>query len=666
MSEESRKHDIEEPHIEKWIPLKERKLNQIKSKLNNLKQPQQQQQENEQNNMNTTNTSINTTSTTTTTTTTTTSTNNDNNNNNIEDEKKPIYQQSQSLLDQKFEMIKKQENKTQRELQQGGTIIENDVNNNNNNNNGEENKIKEEKRLEMEESDILKSLKTFKPLVSVKDRAKDVVYTDSIKTNWRAPRYILERDEKDHQKVRDQLNIITDGDDIPPPITTFKEMKIPKPVIDVLLEKGIKKPSPIQVQGLPVILSGRDMIGIAYTGSGKTLVFTLPMVLFALEEERKLPIIQGEGPFGLILCPSRELARQTYDLVNSFTNALHKNGGHPQLRTLLAIGGIDLREQEHIFKKGVHMIVATPGRLLDLLNKKKINFKLCKYLGLDEADRLIDLGFEDDIRSVLDNFTNQRQTLLFSATMPKKIQEFARSALVLPVEVNVGRAGAANLNVTQEVEFVKPEAKIVYLLECLQKTPPPVLIFCENKKDVDDIYEYLLLKQVEAVSIHGDKSQDERESAIKAFREGKKDVLVATDVASKGLDFPEIQHVINFDMPREIENYIHRIGRTGRRGNKGVATTFINKNNTESLLLDLKYLLIEAKQKVPPALLEIPDDNQYLQKIQDRNGNGGGDDDDTKPCEYCDGRGHRLVNCPKLKKQAGPKRDFFGSGGGDW
>ncbi|KAK5578333.1 hypothetical protein RB653_008003 [Dictyostelium firmibasis] len=656
MSEDSHKHGIEDAHVEKWIPLKERKLNQIKSKLNNLKQQKENEQ---QNNM------------TATTTTTTENTNNNNNNNsnssnnnnnssnnsNIEDEKKPIYQQSQSLLDQKFEMIKKQENKTQRELQQGGSIVEDDSAGN-----SEEIKNKEEKRLDREENDILKSLKTFKPLVSVKDRAKDVIYTDSIKTNWRAPRYILERDENDHQKVRDQLNIITDGDNIPPPITTFKEMKIPKPIMDVLLEKGIKKPSPIQVQGLPVILSGRDMIGIAYTGSGKTLVFTLPMVLFALEEERKLPIIQGEGPFGLILCPSRELARQTYDLVNSFTNALQKNG-HPPLRTLLAIGGIDLREQEHIFKKGVHMIVATPGRLLDLLNKKKINFKLCKYLGLDEADRLIDLGFEDDIRSVLDNFTSQRQTLLFSATMPKKIQEFARSALVLPVEVNVGRAGAANLNVTQEVEFVKPEAKIVYLLECLQKTPPPVLIFCENKKDVDDIYEYLLLKQVEAVSIHGDKSQDERESAIKAFREGKKDVLVATDVASKGLDFPEIQHVINFDMPREIENYIHRIGRTGRRGNKGVATTFINKNNTESLLLDLKYLLIEAKQNVPAALLEIPDDNQYLQKLQDRNGDDG---DDTKPCEYCDGRGHRLVNCPKLKKQAGPKRDYIGGGGGDW
>jgi ATP-dependent RNA helicase DDX41 len=174
---------------------------------------------------------------------------------------------------------------------------------------------------------------------------------------------------------------------------------------------------------------------------------------------------------------------------------------------------------------------------------------------MDEADRLIDLGFEEEMRNIIDYFKHQRQTLLFSATMPRKIQNFAKSALVKPIEVNVGRAGAANLDVFQEVEYVKQEAKIVYLLECLQKTPPPVLIFCENKSDVDDIHEYLLLKGVEAVAIHGGKDQEEREYAIKAFKEGKKDVLVATDIASKGLDFPDVQHVINYDMPKEIENY---------------------------------------------------------------------------------------------------------------
>ncbi|KAF6080915.1 DEAD-box helicase 41 [Phyllostomus discolor] len=201
------------------------------------------------------------------------------------------------------------------------------------------------------------------------------------------------------------------------------------------------------------------------------------------------------------------------------------------------------------------MMVATPGRLMDLLQKKMVSLDICRYLALDEADRMIDMGFEGDIRTIFSYFKGQRQTLLFSATMPKKIQNFAKSALVKPVTINVGRAGAASLDVIQEVEYVKEEAKMVYLLECLQKTPPPVLIFAEKKADVDAIHEYLLLKGVEAVAIHGGKDQEERTKAIEAFREGKKDVLVATDVASKGLDFPAIQHVINYDMPEEIENY---------------------------------------------------------------------------------------------------------------
>lgn len=283
-----------------------------------------------------------------------------------------------------------------------------------------------------------------------------------------------------------------------------------------------------------------------------------------------------------------------------------------------------------------------------------------RYLTLDEADRLVDLGFEDDIREVFDHFKAQRQTLLFSATMPKKIQNFARSALVKPVTVNVGRAGAANLDVIQEVEYVKQEAKIVYLLECLQKTPPPVLIFCENKADVDDIHEYLMLKGVEAVAIHGGKDQEEREYAISSFKSGKKDVLVATDVASKGLDFPDIQHVINYDMPAEIENYVHRIGRTGRCGKTGIATTFINKNQSETTLLDLKHLLQEAKQRIPPVLGELNDPMEDVDAITNASG--------VKGCAYCGGLGHRIRDCPKLEHQksmaiAGSRRDYYGSGG---
>ena len=194
--------------------------------------------------------------------------------------------------------------------------------------------------------------------------------------------------------------------------------------------------------------------------------------------------------------------------------------------------------------------------------------------------------------------------------MPKTIQNFAQQSLIRPVLVNVGRAGATNLDIIQEVEYVKQEAKMVYLLECLQKTPPPVIVFSDNKNEVDDIQEYLLLKGLQAVAIHGSKTQEEREYAIKAFKTGAKDVMVASGVASKGLDFNEIQHVINYTMPKEIEDYVHQIGRTGRSGKTGIATTFVNMNTQEQTLLDLKYLLMEAKQRTPPFLAALEDPNQ--------------------------------------------------------
>lgn len=265
---------------------------------------------------------------------------------------------------------------------------------------------------------------------------------------------------------------------------------------------------------------------------------------------------------------------------------------------------------------------------------------------------MIDLGFEEDIRTIFSYFKGQRQTLLFSATMPKKIQNFAKSALVKPITINVGRAGAASMNVTQEVEYVKQEAKLSYLLQCLQKTAPPVLIFAEKKQDVDQIHEYLLLKSVEAVAIHGGKDQEERSRAIEQFRGQDKDVLVASDVASKGLDFQNIQHVINYDMPDDIENYVHRIGRTGRSGTRGIATTFVNKSVEHYILLDLKHLLVEAKQKVPEFLLELCSEVEGNPELSDG-------------CAYCGGLGHRITECPKLEalqnKQASNigKKDFL-------
>jgi len=270
---------------------------------------------------------------------------------------------------------------------------------------------------------------------------------------------------------------------------------------------------------------------------------------------------------------------------------------------------------------------------------------MLRYWCLDEADRLMDVGFEDDIRDILSFVKGQVQKVFFSATMPQKVRDLAKRSMVQPIVVNVGRAGAANLDVIQEVEYVKDEARIVYLLECLKKTPPPVLIFCSNQSDVDDVTEYLLLKGVEAASIHGGKEQKERKEAVKSFKQGMKDVLVATDVASKGLDFPDIRHVVNFDMPKEIEDYIHRIGRTGRCGKTGVATTFININVPEITLLDLKGLLLESKQKIPPILMSLGGEYDEI------NGMIG--------CAYCGGLGHRVTECAKLAAHKRGKNQGF-------
>ncbi|KAI8814137.1 P-loop containing nucleoside triphosphate hydrolase protein [Cladochytrium replicatum] len=283
-------------------------------------------------------------------------------------------------------------------------------------------------------------------------------------------------------------------------------------------------------------------------------------------------------------------------------------GRYPEARVLLCIGGINMQDQADVLRKGPHVVVATPGRLQAMLESGKLNLNLCKYMCLYEADRMIDMDFEDDMRNIISYFKiiqllifkqGQRQTLLFSATMPKKIQNFAKTALIQPVVVNVGRAGAASLS---------PENTT---------SSNQVLIFAENKNDVDDIQEYLLLKGIDSVAIHGGKDQEEREIAIRAFKTGKADVLVATDVASKGLDFAEIQH--------EIEDY----------GKTGIATTFINRECSEHILLDLKHLLREAKQNVPPVLYKLEDPTVAFK------GKDGVDID----CTFCVGLGHRITNC---------------------
>ncbi|PXF48227.1 DEAD-box ATP-dependent RNA helicase 35 [Gracilariopsis chorda] len=523
-----------------------------------------------------------------------------------------------------------------------------------------------DQQIKDSEAHVLAQLARQPALKAAAELAHGVEYTEPMKTSWQPPSYLRRAPHHHHHHIRKLHRIMVEGETPPPPCVSFREMKLPAPVLRLLAEKEINHPSPIQMQGLPVALAGRDMIGIAFTGSGKTLVFTLPLVMLVWEMELKLSFIPDEGPVGIILAPSRELARQTFDIASQFCTCIARQGA-PQLRTFLAIGGTRL--DLDTLRKGIHIVVATPGRLLDLLRKRRINLNLCRYVALDEADRLIDLGFEQDIRAIFSFFTAQRQTLMFSATMPTKIQAFASSALVKPVVVNVGRAGAASLNITQHVELVRPEARISRLLDALQKTPPPTLIFCENKNDVDDIHEYLLVKGVGAVSIHGSRDQEDREAAMRQFRAATKDVLVATDVAAKGLDFPNIRHVINYDMPKDIQTYVHRIGRTGRGDQTGTATTFVNHSDSPTLIADLVQLLIEAKQTVPESLYEIVPDLD-LDALASKELGG------VKGCAYCGGLGHRVQQCPTLESEkmkalvsgakSGMERFNRGGYGGEW
>lgn len=277
-----------------------------------------------------------------------------------------------------------------------------------------------EKQLKEEEK-ILESVAERTALMAASELAKAITYEDPIETSWRPPRHITALPQAKLDEIRDKLRILVEGEEIPAPIRSFKEMKFPKPILHGLDKKGIKKPTPIQVQGIPTVLAGRDLIGIAFTGSGKTMVFVLPLIMFCLEQEVSMPFVRNEGPYGLIICPSRELAKQTHEIVQFFSAQLQKDG-FPEIRSCLAIGGIPVTESLEVIQRGAHIMVATPGRLMDMLDKKMVNLRVCRYLCMDEADRMIDMGFEEDVRTIFSYFKGQRQTLLFSATMPKKIQ----------------------------------------------------------------------------------------------------------------------------------------------------------------------------------------------------------------------------------------------------
>ncbi|KAL6978985.1 RNA helicase [Sarracenia purpurea var. burkii] len=334
-------------------------------------------------------------------------------------------------------------------------------------------------------------------------------------------------------------------------------------------------PTSIQAQAMPVALSGRDLLGCAETGSGKTAAFTIPMIQHCLARP---PVHRRDGPSALVLAPTRELAQQIEKEVKAFSRSLES------FRTAIVVGGINIAEQRSELRAGVDIVVATPGRFIDHLQQRNTSLSRVSFVVLDEADRMLDMGFERQINVVMGNLPNKHQTLMFSATMPVEIEALAQEYLTNPVRVKVGKVSSPTANVAQNLQKVSDNEKIDRLLALLVEESsqaelsghlfPLTIVFVDRKIRCDEVAEALVAQGLHAVALHGGRSQTERESALHNFRHGSTSILVATDVASRGLDVTGVAHVVNLDLPKSMEDYVHRIGRTGRAGSTGQATSF--------------------------------------------------------------------------------------------
>ncbi|XP_076662443.1 ATP-dependent RNA helicase bel isoform X2 [Halictus rubicundus] len=411
------------------------------------------------------------------------------------------------------------------------------------------------------------------------------------------------------------------GDNIPPHITSFDEVKLTEIIKNSITLAGYDKPTPVQKYAIPIIIGRRDVMACAQTGSGKTAAFLVPILnqIYESGPRPPPPHVNSTGkrkqyPLGLVLAPTRELATQIYDEARKFAY-------RSRMRPAVVYGGSNIADQMRELDRGCHLLVATPGRLVDMLGRGKIGLHNCRYLVLDEADRMLDMGFEPQIRRIVlqDTMppTGERQTLMFSATFPKEIQMLARDFLSNYVFLAVGRVGSTSENITQKIVWVEEHDKRSYLLDLLQASnfsnpsaESLTLVFVETKKGADMLDDYLHQMGYPVTSIHGDRTQREREEALRRFRGGKSPILVATAVAARGLDIPHVKHVINFDLPGDVEEYVHRIGRTGRMGNLGLATSFFNNKN-HNLVRDLVSLLIEANQELPPWLEDMFSEVRY-------------------------------------------------------
>ncbi|KZF24784.1 pre-mRNA-splicing ATP-dependent RNA helicase PRP28 [Xylona heveae TC161] len=455
--------------------------------------------------------------------------------------------------------------------------------------------------------------------------------------------------ERDWRIFKEDFNISTKGGSIPNPMRSWAESGLPRRLLDIVDQVGYVDPSPVQRAAIPIALQSRDLIGVAVTGSGKTAAFLLPLLVYISELPALNELTKNDGPYAIILAPTRELAQQIEIEAKKFATPLG-------FTCVSIVGGHSLEEQAYSLRDGAEIIIATPGRLVDCIERRVLVLSQCCYVIMDEADRMIDLGFEDPVNKILDALPvanekpdsddaenavamsrhlggkdRYRQTMMYTATMPSAVERIARKYLRRPAIVTIGNVGEAVETVEQRVEFVAGEDKRKKrLAEILSSREfhPPIIVFVNIKRNCDAVARDIKHMGFSSVTLHGSKTQDQRETALASVRSGQTDVLVATDLAGRGIDVPDVSLVVNFNMATNIESYTHRIGRTGRAGKSGVAITFLGSEDAD-VMYDLKQMLMKSSiSRVPEELRKHEAAQQKPQrgsqkKIEESSGFGG-------------------------------------------
>ncbi|XP_029638136.1 ATP-dependent RNA helicase DDX42 isoform X1 [Octopus sinensis] len=477
--------------------------------------------------------------------------------------------------------------------------------------------LKDDEEIEVEydtegNAIIPEKMKSIDPLPPVDHT--EITYMDFEKNFYEEHEEIIKLSDEQLDELQQKLGIKVTGLCPPRPVSSFAHFGFDEGLMNIIRKSEYTQPTPIQAQGVPVALSGRDIIGIAKTGSGKTAAFIWPMLIHLMDQNE---LEEGDGPIGLILAPTRELSQQIYHEAKKFGKVYN-------IRVVCAYGGGSLWEQSKACQEGAEVIVATPGRLIDLVKKKATNLRRVTYLVFDEADRMFDMGFESQVRSIANHVRPDRQTLLFSATFRKKVERLARDILTDPIRVIQGELGEANQDVTQLVD-VLPTAPIKWrwLLKRLVEFTSlgSILIFVTRKSNAEELVSNLKSKDFEVGLLHGDMEQAERNKVITMFKKKEVLILVATDVASRGLDIPSIKTVVNYDVARDIDTHTHRIGRTGRAGEKGYAYTLVNEKDKD-FAGHLVRNLESSNQHVPQSLLDLAMQNSWFRKSRFKQGKG--------------------------------------------